>query len=97
MFLSPYVAVLVVEVDDESKRPPPHGLCGDEGVLEGGLPTPGDFNAKLQRREVLDVELVILKEKHRKLEIILPFNATMLFFCIICIFNFVLSCGKYFV
>ena len=57
----PYAAVLVVEVDDESERPPSHRLCGDEGVLEGDLAAGEDGGAELERREVLDVELIILK------------------------------------
>lgn len=60
-----YVGVLVVEVDDQAEGPPPHGLGGDEGVLEGGLPAGGNLDAELQRREVLDVELVILKGRGR--------------------------------
>lgn len=56
----PYAVVLVVEVDDESKRPASHGLGRDEGVLEGGLAARRNHSAQLQRREVLDVELVVL-------------------------------------
>lgn len=62
---SAYVAVLVVEVDDESERPPSHRLCGDEGVLEGGLSAGGNHGAELESREVLDVELVILSGTNR--------------------------------
>lgn len=62
---SPYVAVLVVEVDDKSKRPPSHRLGGDERVLEGGLFAGGNHDAELESREVLDVELVILTETDR--------------------------------
>lgn len=56
----PHAVVLIVQVDDESKRPPPHGLGRDEGVLEGGLPAGRNHGAELQSREVLDVELIIL-------------------------------------
>lgn len=62
---SSYTAVLVVEVDDESERPPSHRLSGDEGVLEGGLSAGRNHGAQLQSGEVLDVELVILIETNR--------------------------------
>lgn len=62
----PYTAVLVVEVDDESEWPPSHWLCGDEGVLKGGLSAGGNRGAELEGSEVLDVELVILKGSERK-------------------------------
>lgn len=62
MGVDTHAAVLVVEVDDESEGPPPHGLSGDKGVLERGLFAGRNHGAELQSREVLDVELVILKE-----------------------------------
>lgn len=54
-------AVLVVEVDDQAEGPPPHGLGGDEGVLEGGLSPRRNHSSQLESGEVLDVELVVLK------------------------------------
>lgn len=63
---SPYTAVLVVEVDDQPERPPSHRLCGDEGVLKGGLSARGDHGAQLEGGEVLDVELVILSGTKQK-------------------------------
>lgn len=54
-------AVLVVEVDHQPERPPPHRLGGDEGVLEGGLSRRRNHGSQLESSEVLDVELVILK------------------------------------
>lgn len=65
----PYIAVLVVEVDDESEWPPSHWLCGDERVLKGGLSAGRNHDAELESGEVLDVELVILTGTNRtKLE-----------------------------
>lgn len=60
-----YGGVLVVEVDDQAKGAPPHGLGRDEGVLEGGLSARRHRNAQLQGREVLDVELVVLHKRKR--------------------------------
>lgn len=54
-------AVLVVQVDHQPERTPPHGLSGDEGVLEGGLTGRRNHRSQLEGCEVLDVELVILK------------------------------------
>lgn len=56
-----HVAVLVVEVDDQAEGASAHGLGGDERVLEGGLALRGHHDAQLQRREVLDVELEVLR------------------------------------
>ena len=56
-----HIAVLVVEVDDQAEGASSHGLGGDEGVLEGGLALRGNHEAQLQGREVLDVELEVLR------------------------------------
>lgn len=56
-----YTVVLVVEVDNESERPPPHRLCRDKRVLKGGLTCRRNYGAELKSSEVLDVELEILK------------------------------------
>lgn len=56
-----YTVVLVVEVDNESERPPPHRLCGNKRVLKGGLTRRRNYGAELKSSEVLDVELEILK------------------------------------
>lgn len=56
----PYTAVLVVEVDDETKRPPSHRLRRDEGVLKGGLSAWRNHSTELEGSEVLDIELIIL-------------------------------------
>lgn len=58
-----YSGVLVVEVDDQPKGAPPHGLGRDEGVLKGGLSARWHHGAQLQGREVLDVELVVLHKR----------------------------------
>lgn len=57
-----YTVVLVVEVDNESERPPSHRLCRDKRVLKCGLACRGNYGAELKSSEVLDVELEILKE-----------------------------------
>lgn len=57
-----YIAILVVQVDDESEGPASHGLRGDEGVLEGRLSAGRNHEAQLEGCEVLDVELEILGE-----------------------------------
>lgn len=56
-----YIVVLVVEVDNESKRPPSHRLRGDKRILKCGLTCRWNYGAKLKSSEVLDVELEILK------------------------------------
>lgn len=61
----PYIAVLVVEIDDEPKWSPSHWLSRDEGVLKCGLPTGRNHSAQLKSCEVLDVELVILTKTER--------------------------------
>lgn len=67
-----YSGVLVVEVDDQAEGAPPHGLCGNEGVLEGGLAARRHLGPQLQRREVLDVELVVLHERKRATSTLSP-------------------------
>lgn len=67
-----YGGVLVVEVDDKAKGTPTHGLCGDEGVLEGGLSARRHLGAQLQGREVLDVELVVLHKRKRATSLLSP-------------------------
>lgn len=62
----PYISILVVEVDDQAEGSSSHRLCGDEGVLEGGLPARRNHGAQLQSREVLDVELIILTDKRSR-------------------------------
>lgn len=56
----PYVAVLVVEVDDQSEGSASHWFGGDEGVLERRLSAGRNQQAQLEGCEVLDVELEIL-------------------------------------
>lgn len=61
-----HAAVLVVQIDDEAERPASHRLCWDEGVLKGGLSAGRDGGTELQGGEVLDVELVILKDQQNR-------------------------------
>ena len=58
-----YIAVLVVEVDDQAEGPASHWFCGDEGVLERRLSAGLNHKAQLEGCEVLDVELEILRHK----------------------------------
>lgn len=56
-----YIAtqILVVKVDDQPEGPAAHGLGGDEGVLKGGLSAGWHHGVERERREVLDVEVVV--------------------------------------
>lgn len=60
-----HAAVPVVEVDDQAEGASAHGLGRDERVLERGLTLRRNLRPQLKSREVLDVELEVLRVAER--------------------------------
>lgn len=58
---SSYIQIFVVQIDDQTKRPAPHGFCRNEGILKSRLSLGWHYSVQRKSCEILDVKLVVLR------------------------------------
>lgn len=63
-----YAGVFVIQVDDQTEGTSTHGLSGDEGIFKSGLTLRRNHCTQLKSREVLDVELEVLRVTERGIQ-----------------------------